>query len=103
MRSFSGLRAHHKPDPIPLQHVRDPDEACHELGRRPFVHLDGGPDLLDLAVRHHGHSVAHGERLFLVVCHVNEGDSHLLLDPLQLELHLQAQLQVERSEWLVQQ
>ncbi len=34
---------------------------------------------------------------------VDERCSELGLDPLQLELHLLAQLHVERAEWLVQQ
>jgi hypothetical protein len=35
--------------------------------------------------------------------HVQEGDADLRLDPLQLELHLLAELEVERAKWLVQQ
>jgi hypothetical protein len=39
----------------------------------------------------------------LVVGHVDEGDSDLVLDPLQLHLHLLAEFQVERPERLVEQ
>ena len=35
--------------------------------------------------------------------HVHEGDPDLVLDPLQLELHLLPQLQVERAERLVEE
>ncbi len=86
-----------------VDQVRDPDEARHELGGRPLVDLDGCSDLLDLSPVHDGQPVAHGERLLLVVGHVEERDPDLLLDPFQLGLHLLAQLQVERPERLVEQ
>ena len=66
-----------------------------DLGRR--------ADLLDPAVVEHGQAVAHGQRLLLVVRHVDEGDADLLLDPLELDLHLLAELEVERAERLVEQ
>jgi len=34
---------------------------------------------------------------------VDEGDADVVLDPLQLELHLLAQLQIEGAEGLVEQ
>jgi hypothetical protein len=34
---------------------------------------------------------------------VDEGEADVLLDPLQLDLHLLAQLQVERAERLVEE
>jgi hypothetical protein len=61
------------------------------------------PALLDLAGLHDGDPVGHRERLLLVVGHVQERDPDLALNPLQLHLHLLAQLQVERAERLVQQ
>ena len=51
---------------------------------------------------HHGDAIGHGERLILVVGDENEGDPHLALQALQLDLHLPPQLQVERPEGLVQ-
>ena len=68
-----------------------------------LVDLLGRPALLDLAAFHHGDAVGHGERLFLVVRDVQEGDAHLALDALQLDLHLLAQLEVERAQRLVEQ
>ena len=55
------------------------------------------------ALVHDRHGVGHGHGLLLVVGHVEEGQADLLLDRLQLELHLTAQLEVERSERLVEQ
>ena len=68
-----------------------------------LVHLGRGADLLDPALVEHRQAVAHRQRLLLVVRDVDEGDPELLLDPLQLDLQLLAQLQVERSERLVEQ
>src|SRR5260221_548914 len=88
---------------MPLQQVGDADEAGDELGPRALVELDRGADLLDQAFVENGYPVAHRKRLVLVVGDVDEGDPDLALDRLQLSLHLLAQLQVERAEWLVEQ
>ena len=97
------LRSDGEPVAVAVDQVRDADEAGDELGRRPLVDLDRRADLLDLSGVHDREPVAHGERLLLVVGHVDEGDPDLLLDPLELGLHLLAQLQVERPERLVEQ
>ena len=68
-----------------------------------LVHLGRRADLLDPALVEHRQAVAHRQRLLLVVRDVDEGDPELLLDPLQLDLQLLAQLQVERAERLVEQ
>ena len=47
--------------------------------------------------------VAHGQRLLLIVGDVDEGDAGALLNALQLDLHILAQLEVERAERLVEQ
>ena len=83
--------------------VGGPDEGRDEARRGLVVHLDRVPDLLDAAVAEDGQAVAHRERLLLVVRHVHERDAHLALDPLQLDLHLLAELEVERPERLVEQ
>ena len=86
-----------------LDDVRRTDEAGDESGGRTLVDVFGEADLLDLALRHHRDAVAHHERLFLVVRDVDERDADLALDAHELELHLLAQLQVERAERLVEQ
>ena len=60
-------------------------------------------DLQDLAARHDGDAVGQRQRLFLVVGHEDEGDADGALDLAQLDLHLLAQLLVERAQRLVQQ
>ena len=52
---------------------------------------------------HDGDAIGHRHRFFLVVGHEDEGDPDFLLDPLQLDLHLLAQLQVEGAERLVEE
>src|ERR1700694_3793697 len=97
------LRAHNEADAIPEQDVGDADEPGDELCGRLLVDLHGRTDLLDLSAGHDGDPVAHGQGLFLVVRHVDERDADLLLDLLELDLHLLAQLQVESTKGLVEE
>ncbi len=87
----------------PLEQVGDPDEPGDELLGRVLVDVLGRPALGDPAAAHHGDPVRHRERLLLIVGHVDERDPDLALDLLELDLHLPAQLQVERAERLVEQ
>src|SRR6266550_5072784 len=96
------FRTDDKPHPVALEDVRDADEAGDELGRGLLVDLDRRADLLDQPVRHDRHAVAHGQSLFLVVRDIDERDPDFLLNLLELNLHLLAQLQVERTEGLVE-
>src|SRR5215471_14556453 len=97
------LRADREMPPVAFQQVGHADEAGHELAGGPFVDLDRRAQLLDAALVEHGQAVAHGKRLFLVVGDVDEADPDLALDPLELEMHLLAQLGVQRAERLVEQ
>ena len=63
----------------------------------------GVPICSTLPEVHHSNAVAHGERFLLVVRHVDERDADLPLDPLELELHGVAQLEIECAERLVEQ
>src|SRR5262249_22910810 len=88
---------------VALELVRDADEVGHEGALRPLVDLGRRPELLDPALVEDGEAVAHRERLVLVVRDVDAGDAEVLLQALEEELHLLAQLQVERAERLVEQ
>ena len=57
----------------------------------------------DHAGVHDGDPVGHRERFLLVVRHVQERDADLALDLFELDLHLPAELEVERTERLVEQ
>ena len=108
-RIFSGLTVNVPawpriaPAASPFEEVRGPDEPRHERGRRSLVDLGRGADLLDPAGAEHRDPVAHRERFLLVVGHVDERDPDLVLDLVQLDLHLLAQLEVERAEGLVEE
>ena len=71
--------------------------------RRTLVDLGGAPDLLDPPGVEHRDPVGHRERFLLVVGHEDERDPDLALDALELDLHLLAQLEVQRAERLVEQ
>ena len=64
---------------LTLHQVGEAEEVGHVRGRRLFVHLARGSDLLDTTVGHHGEPVGHRERFLLVVRDVDEGDPELLL------------------------
>ena len=68
-----------------------------------LVHLGRRADLLDLPLVEDGEPVAHRQRLVLVVRHVDERDAEVALQRLEEDLHLLAQLQVERAERLVEE
>ena len=86
-----------------LQQIDLADEVGDEARARALVDLGRRADLLDPALVHHGDAVAHRQRLFLVVRHEHQRDAEPPLQLLQLELHLLAQLAVERAERLVAQ
>src|SRR5206468_7248265 len=100
------LRSDRELSAVPLEHVRDTDEAGDELGRGTLVDLGRRADLLDPALVEDREAVAHRQRLLLVVSDVDEGDADvadLALDALELDLHLLPKLQVERAERLVEE
>src|SRR6187551_3584009 len=86
-----------------FQEVGGAEEPCDEGRRRPLVEVVRRAELLDVPVTHDGDRVGHRHRLLLVVRHVDERDADLLLEALDEELHLLAELQVEGAERLVEQ
>ncbi|MEZ5231848.1 MAG: hypothetical protein R2749_03950 [Acidimicrobiales bacterium] len=85
------------------QEVGVADERGDEGGGRPVVDLRRRADLLGPPGVHHRDPIGHGQRLGLVVGHVDERGVHLTLDALELHLHRLAQLEVQRAEGLVEQ
>ena len=79
------------------------DELGGEALGRTLVNVSRGTLLDQTAVGDDGDAVGNGHRLFLIVGDVDEGDADFLLDALELEAHVLAQIGVERSEWLVEQ
>ena len=68
-----------------------------------LVDLRRRADLLDPPLVEDGEPVAHRQRLLLVVRDVDERDAEVALQRLEEDLHLLAQLQVERAERLVEE
>ena len=102
----NGVRACHTEQVLGclvVEEVGGSDEARHERRRRLLVDLTGCPDLFQTAVAEHGDPRAHRQCLTLVVSDEDERDAHLTLDRAQLDLHLLAQLEVERTQWFVEQ
>ena len=87
----------------PGKKVAVADEFADEAVGRPVVDFERGADLLDLAVAEHRHAVRHRHRLGLVVGDVDHGDPDLAMNALELDLHLLAQVLVERAQRLVEQ
>jgi hypothetical protein len=86
-----------------VERVQGADEVGDERGLGPVVDLARAADLLDPAAVHDGDPVGHRERFLLVVRDVDEGRPDVALNRLQLQLHLLAELHVERAERLVEE
>ena len=84
-------------------HRRRADEAGHELVGGLIVEVERLADLLHQAVLHDDHAVAERHRLDLVVGDVDGRGAEPLVQLLQLDAHLHAQLGVEVGERLVEQ
>ena len=67
------------------------------------VELARRGELLDPALVEHRDAIGHRQRLALVVRHVDERDAEPALQGLELDLHFFAQLQVERTQRLIEQ
>ena len=83
--------------------ARRADEVRHEARGRTAVELEGLCHLLEAAVAQHGHPVAQGHGLLLVVGDVEHGRPEPALEPGELGAHLHPQLRVEVREGLVEQ
>ena len=60
-------------------------------------------ELLKAPAAHDRDAVGHVDGLFLIVGDVDEGDAQLLLQALELKLHLAAELQIQRAQRFIQQ
>ncbi len=101
-------RASHQDEPAvggrdhrSVDEIRLADELRDESGARRFVEIERRSELLDAAAVHDGDPIGQGQGLLLVVGHVDHGDAEAFVQVLQLELHLGAELLVQRPEGLV--
>ena len=86
-----------------VQRVVFADEARDERRRRLVVETVRRSDLSDVPAFEYRHAIRHRQRFALVVRHIDDGDAEHLVDLLQLDLHVLAQLLVERAERFVHQ
>src|SRR5262249_12676407 len=84
-------------------HRRRSDEAGDEARRRMVVEFLRRADLLDAPVMHHPHAVGERHGLDLVMGDIDRRGLHLLVHPLDLGAHLDAQFGVEIGQRLVEQ
>ena len=87
----------------PVEEVGFADEVGHEPVDRSLVDLARRPDLADTSAGHDRDPRRHRQGFFLVVGHEHERRADLAVDARQLDLHLLAELEVERPERLVEQ
>ena len=80
-----------------------PTKSATNRAPRPLVDLFRRPDLNDPAVIEDGDAIGHRQRFALIVGDEDKGEAERALQGLQLALHRLAQLQVERSQRLVEQ
>src|SRR5207302_2445522 len=69
---------------------------------RPRVDRRRRSQLLQPSRLHHPDAVGDGERLLLVVCHEERGDSDLQLHSTDLVAQSSSDFRIERRQWLVQ-
>src|SRR6266704_2228269 len=79
------------------------DEARDESSCRLVVELLWRTQLFETPVIHDRDVIRQHQRLGLVVCYVDEGGAESGLQLFELDLHVLTQLQVQRSQWLIQQ
>ncbi len=72
-----------------------PDKGRDKGSRRLLIDRPWFADLLDTARSHHRNAIRHGQRLFLVVGHVDDGYAEGLLQPADFRAHFDAQLGVQ--------
>ena len=90
-------------DAVDHVHCRRADEVGDEDVFREIVNLVGRADLLDHPLVHHRDLGRHGHRLDLVVGDVDHGVPQLVVQLLDLQPHLGAELGVEVGERLVEE
>lgn len=83
--------------------VRGTYEVGHEGGGRAAVDRLRRADLVDPPAAHHHDAVRHGQRLRLVMPHVDRRETGLALQAADLAAHLIAQFRVEVGQRLIEQ
>ena len=96
------LDAYPRFDERGLDDVRTADEVRNEPALRPLVNLFRRPDLNDPTMIENRNSIGHRERFALIMGDEDKGKAERTLKRLELALHRLAQLEIERSQRLVE-
>src|SRR5690349_376369 len=88
---------------LAAQNIRFADEVGGEQTGRLSVDLLWSTDLLNTAFVEDQDAVGEGHRLFLIMGHEHESRTDSPLDKSELGLKALAQLQIQRTQWLVEQ
>ncbi len=88
---------------LPVHQVGGADEAVDEQGARLVVDCDRRAELLDLALVHDGDPVGDAHRLVLVMRHEDGREAQGPLQALDLDLHVETKVAIERGERFVEQ
>ena len=88
---------------LPPIRLVSPMNSRNEAGRGTVVYFVRSAELLDLAVVEDGDAVGHRQRLGLIMRDEDDGQAQPAVQLANVELHLLAQLLVERAERLVHQ
>ena len=91
-----------RPQQFSRPHI-EPEEAGDERRARAAKDLARRADGLDAAAVHHHYRFGKRERLSLVVGHIDGGEAETVLQHLELQPHLVAQLRIEIGQRLVEQ
>jgi hypothetical protein len=86
-----------------VEGVHVADEFADHAADRCFIDVDRAADLGDPAQVHDRDALGHGHGFFLVVGHHHASHADALDDLHQLQLHLRAQLFIQRAHRLVEQ
>ena len=80
-----------------------PDKLRRIGGGRPAIYFPRRRHLLQFSRAQQRDAVRHHHGLFLIVGDEDERDADLALQRFQLDLHLPAQVRIERGKWFIEQ
>lgn len=80
-----------------------PDKVGDEVGFGVIIEIVDGAELFDFTFIHQGDPIGHDERFLLIVGDKNEGDAEFCLQIFQFDLHVLAELGIERGEGFVEE
>ena len=84
-----------------MQNIRIAHKIRHIAGPGLIVYLIRSPQLFQYPFVHDTDAVRHINGFFLIMGNINKRDTQLFLQPLQFQLHLPAQFQIQCTQRLI--